>query len=302
MKAVMLHKYGGPEQLKLEEVSDPQVGLGEVLVRLTATSVNPVDYKLRSGSLQDRMPLTLPAILGHDVSGVVERLGVGATGYSPGDAVLALATKTYAELVVVPAKDLAMVPSGLDVVAAGALPLVTLTGEQLISRGAKVGKGERILIAGAVGGVGRSAVLAARKAGAWVIAGVRRKQMEEAQSLGADEVVALDDESSMTKLADLDAVADTVGQTTAEFLLSKVRPGGVFASVLGPPANAAACPKVRIESVRTQPDSRMLRILAEDVLAGRLTIPVDRVLPLIEAGAGQAAAEKGGIGKVLLRG
>ncbi len=301
MKAIVLHQYGGPEELKFEEVPDPQVGPGEVLVRLVATSVNPVDYKLRSGALQAHMPLTLPTILGCDVAGIVERVGEGVDAYSPGDRVLAFGSRTYAELVVVAAKDLAMAPAGLDLVQAGALPLVMLTGEQLISRGAKVGKGQRILIAGAVGGVGRSAVLAARKSGASVIAGVRQKQVAEAESLGVDELVALDDDSSMGKLPDLDAVADAVGQKTGELLLGKVRPGGIFASVVGPPRNAGMYPKVRIEAVRAQPDSRMLAILAEDVLAGRLTIPVDRVIPLAEAGKGQAAAEKGGIGKVLLR-
>ena len=124
--------------------------------------------------------------------------------------------------------------------------------------------------------------------------------MKEAAKLGADQVLALDDVGAMEKLGFIDAVADTVGHETAEMLLGKVKQGGVFASVLGPPANAKMHPTVQIESVRVVPDGAILKTLAEDVVAGRLVIPIDRMIPLAEAGEGQAAAEKGGIGKVLL--
>lgn len=300
MKAVVLHEYGGPSKLKYEDVADPVAGNGEVLVRLAATSINPVDYKLRSGSYKDFMPLTFPAILGHDVSGLVRSVGPGVTGFTPGDKVMALASSTYAELAVVKAAELAHIPDGLDLVEAAALPLVTLTGTQLITRGTGIRAGQTVLVAGALGGVGRSAVHAAKQAGATVIAGVRKRQLEEAESLGADQVVALDDTAAMEKLGFLDAVADTVGGATAETLLSRVKPGGVFASVLGMPANAKLNPTVRIVPVQVAGDAAMLRALAEEVAAKRLAIPIDRMIPLEDAGEGQAAAEKGGIGKVLL--
>ncbi len=300
MKAVVLHEYGGPGKLLYEEVDDPVAGEGEVLVRIAATSVNPVDYKLRSGALQQYMPLELPAILGRDLSGIVRAIGPKVTGFAPGDKVMALADRTYAELAVVKAEDLAHVPEKLDLIEAAALPLVTLTGEQLITRGTKIQSGQTVLVAGAVGGVGRSAVMTAKKAGAVVIAGVRRSQVNEALTLGANQVLALDDKDAMEKLGFIDAVADTVGHETAEMLLKKVRQGGVFASVLGPPANANLNPTIHIESIRVVPDAAMLQKLAEDILAKRLHIPIDRMIPLKEAGDGQAAAEKGGIGKVLL--
>jgi len=300
VKAIVLHEFGGPGKLLYEEVPDPSPGPGEVLVRLAATSINPVDFKLRSGVLQAFMPLELPAILGHDISGVVRELGPGVTGFAEGDRVLAFSAKTYAELVLVKATDLTLAPPDLDLVEAAALPLVTLTGEQLITRGAAIAKGQTVLIAGATGGVGRSAVLTARKAGAVVIAGVRRRQLDAARELHADEVLALDDEQAMAKLGFIDAVADAVGHTTAEQLLAKVRQGGVFASVLGPPANAKMHPTVRIESVSVVPDPAMLRTLAGDVLAKRLVIPIDRMVPLADAADAHAAAEKGGIGKILL--
>jgi NADPH:quinone reductase-like Zn-dependent oxidoreductase len=279
---------------------DPVAGDGEVLVRLAASSVNPIDFKLRSGARQKDVPLELPTVLGRDIAGTVRSVGPRVAGFAPGDRVMALGNKAYAELVVVKAADLAHVPDGLDLVEAGALPLVTLTGEQLISRGVKIEKGQTVLVTGAVGGVGRTAVFVAKKAGAVVLAGVRKNQLQQAEELGADAVLALDDAEAMAKLGLIDAVADTVGGETAEGLLAKVKPGGVFASVLGPPANAKMHPTVRIEPVRVVPDAAMLWVLAEDVAAGRFKIPIDRMVPLEDAGEAHAAAEKGGIGKVLL--
>jgi NADPH:quinone reductase-like Zn-dependent oxidoreductase len=300
MKAVVLHEYGGPDKLKYEDVPDPVAGDGEVLVRVTATSVNPVDYKLRSGALKEYMPLELPAILGRDVSGIVREIGRGVSGFAAGDRVMALGDKAYAELAVVKAGELTHVPEKLDLAEAAALPLVTLTGEQLITRGTKIESGQTVLVAGAVGGVGRSAVWTAKKAGAVVIAGVRKSQLKEAAELGVDQVMALDDAGAMEKLGLIDAVADTVGHETAEMLLGKVKQGGVFASVLGSPGNVKMHPTVKIEPVRVIPDAAMLRKLAEDVVAGGLAIPIDRMVPLADADRAHAAAEKGGIGKVLL--
>jgi NADPH:quinone reductase-like Zn-dependent oxidoreductase len=300
MKAVVLHEYGGPDKLKWEDMPDPVPGEGEVLVRVAATSVNPVDYKMRSGEAKERFPVQFPGILGRDVSGTVRSVGAGVTNFAPGDRVMAFANATYAELVVVKAEELARVPEKLDLVEAAALPLVTLTGEQLISRGVKIQVGQTVLVTGAVGGVGRTAVYVAKRAGAVVIAGVRKSQLKQAEELGADQVLALDDKDAMEKLGFVDAVADTVNHETAEQLLGKVKQGGVFASVLGPPANAKLHPTVRVEGVRAVPDVATLQALAEDVVAGKFKIPIDRMVPLEDAGKAQAAAEKGGIGKILL--
>jgi NADPH:quinone reductase-like Zn-dependent oxidoreductase len=300
MKAVVLHEYGGPDKLLYEDVADPVAGDGQVLVRVTASSVNPIDYKMRSGAAKKLFPLELPAILGRDISGIVREVGKGVSGFKPGDRVMALGFKAYAQLTVVEAKDLALVPEKLDLVEAAALPLVTLTGEQLITRGTKIQSGQTVLVSGAVGGVGRSAVWTAKKAGAKVIAGVKKSQVKEAAALGVDQVLALDDASAMEKLGLIDAVADTVGGETAQKLLGKVKQGGVFASVLGPPPNAGMHPTIKIEPIQSRPDPKALRAMAEDVVAGRLVIPVDRMVPLAEAGQAQAAAEKGGVGKILL--
>jgi NADPH:quinone reductase-like Zn-dependent oxidoreductase len=300
MKAIVLHEYGGPDKLKYEDAPDPVAGEGEVLVRLSATSVNPVDFKMRSGAAASRFPVEFPGILGRDIAGIVRAVGNGVSGFAPGDKVIALGSKSYAELAVVKATDLAHLPDGMDIVKAAALPLVMLTGEQLISRGTKIQRGQTVLVTGAVGSVGRTAVFVAKKAGAVVIAGVRKSQLDEAAKLGAQEVLALDDDAAMARLGFIDAVADTVNHATAEMLIGKVKQGGVFASVLGPPANAKMHPTVRVESVVCVPDAAMLRVLAKDVAAGRLEIPISRMLPLEEAGDAQAAAEKGANGKILL--
>jgi NADPH:quinone reductase-like Zn-dependent oxidoreductase len=300
MKAVVLHEYGGPDKLKYEDVPDPVASEGQVLVRMAATSVNPIDYKMRSGAAKDRFPLEFPAILGRDIAGIVRELGPGVTQFKPGDRVMGVGSKTYAELTVAAAKDLALVPDKLDLVRAAALPLVTLTGEQLITRGARIQAGQTVLVTGAVGGVGRSAVWTAKKAGAKVIAGVKKSQVKEAATLGADQVLALDDAAAIEKLGFIDVVADTVGGETGQKLLPKVKQGGVFASVVGPPANAGMHPTIKIEPIQAKPDAAMVRIMAEDVAAGRLVIPIDRMVPLADAGKAHAAAEKGGIGKILL--
>jgi NADPH:quinone reductase-like Zn-dependent oxidoreductase len=300
MKAIVLREYGGPEKLSYEDAADPVAGEGQVLVRVTAASVNPVDYKLRSGAYKDFMPLTFPAILGNDFSGMVREVGAGVTGFAPGDKVMGVAGSSYAELVAANANAITKVPEGLDPVEAAALPVVTLTGEQLITLGTEVKAGQTVLITGALGSVGRSAVWTAKKAGAMVIAGVRGSQVKAAGTLGTDEVLALDDAAALEKLGFVDAVADTVGGPTGEKLLGKVKPGGVFASVLGGPANAKLHPTIRVQSVVMHPDAAMLRILAEAVVAGKLVIPIDRMVPLDEAAQAQVAAEKGGIGKILL--
>lgn len=301
MKAIVLHEYGGPEKLKYEEVPDPEPGEGQVLVRVAAASINPIDWKMRSGIAKERFPVEFPGILGRDVSGTVRSVGAKVEGFAPGDKVLALTWKTYAELCVVNAAELAHIPDGLDLIEAAALPLVVTTGEQLISLATKIEKGQTVLITGALGGVGRSAVFTAKQAGATVIAGVRKSQKEEAAELGADEVIAIDDDSDIARLGFLDAVADAVNGETAQKLMGKVKQGGVFGSVLGTPANAKMHPTVRVQPITAKPDAAKLRWLAEQVTAGKLRIPIDRMVPLEDTAKAQAAAEKGGIhAKILL--
>lgn len=299
MRAVVVHQYGGPEVLKFEEYPDPIPGPGEVLVRVAAASVNPIDYKRRAGLTKDFYPIKFPGLIGVDVAGTVVKIGPGVEGFSVGDQVFAMADDTYAELCVVKAAILAKVPKGLDLIQAAALPLVTTTGNQLLlATGIKVG--QTVLVVGAAGSVGRSAVFTAKSRGTIVIAGVLKRQFDEAKTVGADQVVATDDDTAIADLPALDAVADTVGGTTAEKLIAKVRPGGVYASVVGAPQNAAEYPSVKVVPVFSKFDRETLEFMAEAVRDGKLVIPISLKLPLGEAAEAQAAAEKGGVGKILL--
>ena len=300
MKAVVIDQYGGPEVLKFADHPDPVVGAGEVLIRVSAASVNPVDTFERAGATKDWRPIKFPGVLGWDVSGTILEVGPGVESFAAGEKVFAWAYHTYAEFCVVKAELLAKVPEGLDLEAAAALPLVTATGGQLISVGSGLKAGQRVLVSGAFGGVGRSAIFAAKDLGAFVIAGVRRKQIEEAEDLGADQVVALDDEDAMGRLEPVDVVANAVRGTTAELLLAKVKQGGVFASATGAPQTAKDHPTVRVVPFVSKQDAKSIRYMADAVASGKLKIPIGLTLHLKDAAVGHRAMEKGGIGKVLL--
>ena len=300
MKAAVLHEYGGPSKLKYEDFSDPTAGPGEVRVRVLAASINPVDWKMRSGDARERFPVEFPGILGRDVAGVVESLGEGVSGFAEGDKVFALAQHTYAELCIVKASDLAHIPEGLEMTAAATVPLVSVTGDQLIRKATEVQSGQTILLTGAVGSVGRCALMCALEIGAKVIAGVRKKQIDEARSLGATAAIDLDDDDELARIGEVDGVADAVGGKLAPKLLAKVKPGGAYGSLLGPPKDAELHPGVRVNAMMAGPDPEAMVHYAEALRDGKLKLPIERVMPLAEAGQGQAIAEKGGAGKVVL--
>jgi len=299
MKAIVVHEYGGPEVLKFEEYPDPVPSRGEVLVRVAAASVNPIDYKRRAGFTKDFYPMQFPGLIGVDMAGTVVKVGPGVESFTVGDQVFAMADNTYAELCVVKADVLADIPEGLDLILAAALPLVTTTGNQLLAA-TGIKAGQTVLVVGAAGNVGRSAVFTAKQRGAVVIAGVRKSQMDEAKSVGADRLLVTDDDAAISNLPPIDAVADAVGGRTAETLIAKVKPGGVFATVLEAPQNAGEYPAVNVVPVFSHSDKETLQFMAEAVRDGKLVIPIGLKLSLGKAAEAQALAEKGGIGKILL--
>ncbi|MGA2170126.1 MAG: NADP-dependent oxidoreductase [Terracidiphilus sp.] len=299
MKAVLLHGYGDVGRLSYDEAPIPEPAAGEVLVKTIAVSVNPIDWKLRRGDLKEMMPLEFPAILGRDLSGQVAVLGEGVTGLKVGERVFGLVNHSYAEYVVCKPEDLARTPDSLDSVEAAALPLVLLTGAQVIELGVRPRSGETILVTGAVGGVGRTAVHVAREHGAHVIAGVRASQKAEAKDLGADRIIALDDEKEIAGLPELDAVADMVDHDVIDRILPHIRKNGVLATVLGKPKSAEGR-DLRVVPIWAQPDSARLEELGRDVARGAFSIPIARRLKLSQIREAQQLAEKGGIGKIVL--
>ncbi|HUA10005.1 MAG TPA: NADP-dependent oxidoreductase [Candidatus Acidoferrales bacterium] len=301
MKAAVIHQYGGPEVLEYEDVPDPVPGPGEVLVKVAAASINPIDIIQRSGGLQATWPMQFPGILGWDFSGTIVQIADGVTGLRVGEKVAAWAYNAYAELVAAKADLLARVPDGLDLVDAGALPLVTITGSQLVSEAAHVKQTNTVLVSGAVGSVGRAAVYTAMNVGAHVIAGVTKRQLEEAKQTGADEVLALDDAAAFAAQPQVDVVANLVRGATAAALMAKVKPGGTFASATGAPENAKDYPLVKVAAFHSHQDALLLAMLMQAVRDKKFSIPIDRRIPLRDAGEGQAALAKGGLkGKILL--
>lgn len=300
MKAVLLYEYGGPEKLRYEDTEVPDYGDNEVLVRVKATSINPVDWKIRSGAARARMPVDFPAILGRDLSGEVVAAGRNVTGFPKGMRVMALANGTYAECTVAKADVLAPIPDALSFEKAAALPLVTTTGAQLIERAVKPAPGHTVLVTGALGGVGRTAVHVARKHGARVLAGVRAREKDQAAELLAHGVVAIDDEKEIETLHDLDAIADTVGGTAIQRLLKALRSGGVLGSVLGKPEGADKF-NIRVEAVMAVPDASRLYALADDVARQEFSMPVSRTMKLTEIQEAHRIAESGAAhGKIIL--
>jgi NADPH:quinone reductase-like Zn-dependent oxidoreductase len=300
MKAIVIHGYGGPEILKYQDYPDPVPGPGEVLIKVAAASVNPFDFKIRSGALKDFIPTTFPAILGIDLSGEVESVGSGVTEFAMGDKVFACAPHTYAERCVVKAGLLAKIPEGADLVETAALPTVTITGAQLASLALGNRPNAILLVTGAVGNVGRSAVYTGKSRGATVIAGVLKRQVARAQDIGADKVIALDDPDAVESLGPIDAIADTVGGDTADAMIKKVKAGGIFASVLGPPSTASLYPTVLVHPMEMAPDPALLMQMAAAMQKRAFTIPLGQKFALADAAEAHAAAEKGSAGKILL--
>jgi NADPH:quinone reductase-like Zn-dependent oxidoreductase len=298
MRACVLTRYGDVDALELQDMPEPKPGPGSVKLRIAASSLNPIDWKVRSGAVKAWLPVNFPAILGFDASGEVVELGPNASGLAVGDKVLGLVRHGEAEFATALVEELAKVPAGLSVVDAAALPLVGLTGTQLLEEAVAPKRGDLVLVTGALGGVGRCAVHAAQKLGVRVIAGVRKSQLAEASALRAERVVALDDSAAVAALPTLQGIADTVGGETIALLLPKLGKDGTLGSVVGEPPGAKER-GIRVRAIHTRPDSKRLSALAADMASGDLVLPITGRFPLADVREAFRAAE-GGHGKVLL--
>ncbi|GII23998.1 NADP-dependent oxidoreductase [Planosporangium mesophilum] len=305
MRAIQAKSYGGPEVLELVDLPVPVPGPDEVLVRVVAAGTNPVDWKARAGYVSDWFGGG-PYIWGWDVSGVVESVGAGVTGFQPGDAVFGMPrfpalAGGYAEYVAAPAAHLIQKPDHLDHVRAAALPLAGLTALQILDL-AGVRAGQRVLVTAAAGGVGHLAVQLAKERGAHVLGTARAANHDFLRGLGVDEPIDYTAVDVAGAVPDVDVVLDSVG---AHDLLRTVRPGGTmvtFSSGLPDTLKTAAdAAGVQALGHLVRPDAAGLARLLDLYEAGRLRVEIARVLPLAEvATAHELLATTRTRGKIVL--
>ena len=302
MKTIRLQEYGDSNQLRLEEIDPPVPGPDEVLIRIAGAAVNPVDTKIRRGFLKSWLPLTLPVTLGADFSGTIVSVGPNVNTSRLGERVMGMVSVqqlgAYAEQMVVPAHEAVRVPDAIDLVDASALPMGGMTGYDLTEKGIAPQRGEKVIVTGAGGSVGRAAVFAAAERGAEVIALVR-SQPETAIS-GATSTVMVGDEAALRAAGPFDCVADTVGGEVAQSLFAHLRPGGRFATAVTPVPTPPEGRGITVQHVIVQSDAGTLTRFAEAIASGRAVLPPTRRYPLEKAAEVHELILKGGTGGKLI--
>ncbi|MFD5975830.1 NADP-dependent oxidoreductase [Streptomyces bacillaris] len=322
MKAFMVEKYGDPTTVRAGDAPDPQVGAEDVLVRIDAASVNPLDYKIRKGELKAIVPYRLPLVLGNDFAGTVVRVGSSVTRFSVGDEVYARPDKdrigTFAERIAVHQDDLALKPATLTTTEAASLPLVALTAWQALVERAHVQPGQKVLIHAGAGGLGSIAIQLAKSLGAHVAATASTAKVGLVKDLGADEVIDYRTQDFSEILHGYDVVLDSLGGETLTKSLRVLKPGGQVISVAGPPdpatgvelgANAVMRLGVAVLSAKVRRQAKrlgvtysflfmkasgdQLRELTALIDAGQIRPVVDRVFPFDETLQAMEHVEKG---------
>ncbi len=306
MKAVRFHAWGGPEVLRYEDVPAPRAGAGELLVRVHAAGVNPVDWKTRKGrtGLARRLPFTP----GWDVSGVVEEVGEGTSGFAVGDEVFGLVRfpeegAAYAESCAAPAAHLAHRPRTIPHREAAAIPLAALTARQALFDVAGLAAGRAILIHAAAGGVGHLAVQLAKAAGARVIGTGSARNRDFLLGLGVDVFIDHASRRFEDELRDVDVVLDPFGGEVRDRSWAVLRDGGIVVSIVGGPFEVPGVHRGRCRGrfMMVKPSGSQLAEIAGAVDAGRLRVAVDRVFPLPEAAEAHRLSETGHVrGKIVL--
>lgn len=306
MKAVRIHDYGRAEVLRYEDAPVPPLADDELLIRVVAAGVNPVDWKIREGRLKDFVLHRMPLVLGWDVSGVVEATGAKATRFRPGDAVYArpdiARDGCYAEYVAVRESEVAAKPATISHVEAASLPLAGITAWQSVIAVGGVEAGQRVLVHAASGGVGSLAVQLAKWRGAHVVATTSGANRLLVESLGADEVVDYRSVAFKDVVRDIDLVFDTLGARVQEDSWRVLRPGGMLVSIVQPPDPARAqAHGLRCAYVFIEPDAAVLERLAGLVEAGRLRPLVGAEFALRHAAQAHGLSESGRArGKIVL--
>jgi NADPH:quinone reductase-like Zn-dependent oxidoreductase len=297
MRAVLLSETGGPEVLRIEEGPTPEPGEGEVLIRVRAASVNPIDWKFRRGLAAKK----LPAILGNDVAGTVEHSR--AEGFAEGDEVFGFSPGGgYAEFATAPAAVIAKRPAGVSHEQAAALPVSGLTAWQALFDRGGLQDGQSLLVAGAAGGVGHLAVQLAKHAGARVIGTGSAGNREFVLGLGADEYVDYSSQDVAEVVQDVDVAFDTVGGATTETLVATVREGGVIVAIASAPPEAQAAERcVRTELLSMTTSVQQLVDIAALVAAGEVKVEISGAFALADVAQAHELSEAGHVrGKLIL--
>jgi NADPH:quinone reductase-like Zn-dependent oxidoreductase len=305
MKAVLIDRYGDADELKYRDVPVPEVNADEVLIKVFATSINPVDWKIRQG-MMNSLPWAFPMILGWDVSGVVEKVGSAVAHFRPGDEVYAFPTLspkgTYAEYVSVKAGEVAHKPQKLDHLQAASLPLAGLTARQALFDHGGLQAGQKILINGAAGGVGTLAIQLAKNNGAYIIGTASQRNVDFLKGLGADEVIDYTKENVEEQLRDIDLVLDCIGGENQKQLVKVLKPGGMLVSIVG--LNSAvdfSAKQIRTAFFMTKPSSGQLQLITALADIGKLIPVIAHTLELEDIQKAHRISEAGHVrGKIVL--
>ncbi|MBK5655942.1 MAG: NADP-dependent oxidoreductase [Rhizobium sp.] len=289
MKAIVINSYGGKEQLKEQEVEKPAITDNQVLLELHATSINPIDWKLREGYLKEMLPWEFPIILGWDAAGIIAEVGKNVKHFKVGDRVFARPATTrqgtYAEYVPVDEDLLAHMPESMTFEEGAAIPLTGLTAYQCLIDFAEVKKGDKVLIHAGAGGVGSMAIQIANSIGAYVATTASDKNDELVKSLGANQVINYREEDFSELLEDFDAVLDTMGGEVLDKSFKVLKKGGKLISIAGQPsAEKAAQHEVKASDYWLEPSGEQLKKLANLFVSGELKPAIGEVFAFTEQG------------------
>jgi len=331
MKALVLKRYGGLDQGVFADIPKPALKPDEILVRVHAAGLNPIDYMIPKGTFKPMLKFQLPATLGSDLAGVVVEVGSRVTRFKPGDAVFAsifdLGTGALAEFAVVPESAAALKPSNLDFVQAASIPMVGLTSWQALKERAKLKPGQKVFIPAGSGGIGTFAIQLAKHLGAKVGTTTSTGNVELVKSLGADEVIDYKKQEFEDVLRDYGVVLGTVRGDAIEKSLRILKPGSTVISLIGPPDAAFARARgmnffmvfvigllsrkiirharkrgVEYSFLFVHPDGSQLAEIGELLKAGRIRPVIDKVFPFDQAKEALAHLEKGRAkGKVVVQ-
>jgi len=307
VKSIRIHKYGGPEVLQHEEAPRPAAQAGEVLIRVHAAGVNPIDWKIRAGYLKDFFPVKFPLILGWEVSGTVEQVGPGAMTFDKADEVFVMADPTrdggYAEYIVANEVFVAFKPKSLHHVHAAAVPLAALTAWKSLFETGQLKPGQRVLVHAGAGGVGHFAVQFAKWKGAHVLATASTNNQQFLREFAVDEPIDYTKQNFEDIARDVDVVLDTIGAETQERSWGVLKKGGILVSLVQPPSEEKAIShRVRGAMINTPPNGAALAEIGRLIDSGKIKVQVERILPLSEARRAHELSQSGHVrGKIVLR-